>query len=110
MATGIAGIGGIINAAGLKDPRASGSKISSAWGNLALTLASAAGAVGIAALEKKAQAGSAGSSVLAKNQLTTPGQPTQKTPVKGTMNKASLAVGFFIVALAVGIVWFAFRR
>src|SRR6266851_2425452 len=90
MATGIAGIGGIVNAAGLKDPRASGSKISSAWGNLALTLASAAGAVGIAALEKKAQAGSAGSSVLAKNQLTTPGQPTQKTPVKGTMNKASL--------------------
>src|SRR5258708_19226850 len=102
MATGIAGIGGIVNAAGLKDPRASGSKISSAWGNLALTLASAAGAVGIAALEKKAKAGSAGSQVLANQQLTTPGQPRPKTPVNGAMIKATLALRFFLFSLSIG--------
>ncbi len=94
---------------GLKDARASGSRISSAWGNLALSLAGAAGAVGISALEKKANAGTPGTAVLANQALTTPGQPTEKKKVPPAMNKAAVVVGLFVLLLAVGGVWFAFK-
>ena len=94
---------------GLKDARASGSRISSAWGNLALSLAGAAGAVGISALEKKANAGTAGTDVVTHEVLTTPGQPTEKKKVPPAMNKAAVDVGLFVLLLAVGGVWFAFK-
>ncbi len=94
-----------------KDPRSSGSQISSAWGELALGLASAAGAVGIAALEKKAGAGTAGTETLRANQqLAEPGQPIQKAAANKPMNKASLVVGIFVLLLAISAVWFAFKR
>jgi len=95
----------------VKDPRSSGSQISSAWGELALGLASAAGAVGIAALQKKAGAGTAGTDTLKANQqLNEPGQPVQKNPASKPMNKASLIVGVFVLLLAISAVWFAFKR
>ncbi len=101
---------GILQAT-VKDPRQSGSQISSAWGQLALGLASAAGAVGIAALEKKAGAGTAGTDTLKANQeLAEPGQPVKKAPANKPINKASLIVGVFVLLLAISAVWFAFKR
>ena len=102
----------------LKDPRASGSRTSSAWGDLALNLVSAAGAVGVTALEKKTgiistqDAANAARNIAnvaqrTSGQITTPGQPTQKAALT---NKPAIIIGAFVLLVGSAAVWLAFRH
>lgn len=108
MGFGMGGIESLINS-GIKDPRANVSTTSSAWGELAQSLVAAAGAVGVAALQKSAGVTNT-QALAARNVLTTPGQPTQQKPASSPINKSTIIIAVFVVLLGSGLVYFAFKR